>query len=68
MIFDAQAMNSLLTILGISVGAVLLLGVALVAGTAAWCRHGRRVRISGVERYLAAVAGRPDQERAPRSS
>jgi uncharacterized protein YcfJ len=66
-IFDAQAMTSLLTMLGISVGAVLILGVALVAGTAVWSRHGRRARIQGVERYLAAVAGRRDRAQTPRS-
>lgn len=67
MIFDTQAMTSLLTILGVSVGAVLVLGVVLVAGTAVWSRRGRQARIRGVERYLAAVAGQRDRAQTPRS-
>jgi hypothetical protein len=67
MIFDTQAMTSLLTVLGISVGAVLMFGAALVAGTAVWSRRTRRARIHGVERYLAAAAGQRDPAQTPRS-
>jgi hypothetical protein len=61
---DTQAVNTLLITLGISVGVVLVLGVAFVASTAAWRRYDRRAHVRAVERYLAAVAAHRHPEPA----
>lgn len=58
-VIDTQYVTSLLTILGVSVGVVVVLGAAFVACSAAWSRYDRTARVRAVERYLAAVAGRP---------
>lgn len=59
MIIDTQAVTTMLTILGISVGVVVVLGAAFVACSAAWRRYDRAARIQAIERHLAVVAGRP---------
>jgi hypothetical protein len=58
-IIDTQAVTTIFTILGISVGVVVVLAAAFVTCSAAWRRYDRTARIRGVERYLAAVASRP---------
>lgn len=57
MIIDTQAVTTLLTVLGISVGVVLVLAVAAVASAAAWRRYDRKARVHAVERYLALMSG-----------
>jgi membrane protein implicated in regulation of membrane protease activity len=69
MIIDTQAVNTMLTWLGISVGAAVFLALAFLAAVAAWQRYDRKEHVSALERYLAAVAGQrrpsrrvPDQQ------
>lgn len=59
MIIDTQAVTTIFSILGISVGVVVVLAAAFVACSALWRRYDRTARIRAVERYLAAVARRP---------
>ena len=67
-VIDSQSLTTALTTVGISVGVMVILGAVFVACSAAWTRYDRTTRVRAVERYLAAVAGRPHPADRARSS
>jgi hypothetical protein len=63
MTIDTQAISTMLTWLGISVGAAVVLAVSCLGAIAAWQRYDRKQHVSALERYLATVAGHRDATR-----
>jgi hypothetical protein len=65
MIIGTQAVSAVLTWLGISVGAAVVLALSFLAAIAIWQRYDRKAHVSALERYLAVMAG---QQRATHTS
>jgi hypothetical protein len=68
MVIGTQAVGATLIWLGISVGVVVLLGLAFVASVAYWQRYDRKEHINALERYLAVVGRRRDEQRPTHTS
>ncbi len=68
MVIGTQAVDATLIWLGISVGVVVLAGLAFVASVAYWQRYDRKAHVNALERYLAVVGQRRGQQRPTHTS